>query len=165
MARTADGPGVVGPSHAARPRHTGTWVLRTNTMSFYLRSRLVLDVDALHATVPRAVLGIVPLGTRAFDAPLERLARVRITLVVHAERLLVAAALLAAAALGGLPWAVGVASAVVAVALLFLGVALGMRIEERGGDRVTVPICVVQRGVAGAAVRQIERALAARGGP
>jgi hypothetical protein len=167
LPRTAGsgGPDVVGSSHAPHPRHTGTWILRTNTMSFYLRSRLVLDADALHVTTPRTILGLVPIGTRTWDIPLERLAGVRITVVVRIERVLVAAALLAVAIFVGLPWLATMALAAVAAILLFLGVALGMRMKDRDGARLTVPVCVLQRGVAAAALRQIERAIAARSGP
>ena len=167
MTRTAgsDGPGVVVPSDAPRPRHTGTWVLRTNTMSFYLRSRVVLDAHALRATTHRTILGLVPVGTRTWDVPLERFAAVRIAVVVHADRVLVAIGLVGAAAFAGLPGLAAVALVAVAAILLFLGIALGIRIDEREGGRFTVPVCVLQRGVAAAVVRQVGRAIAARGEP
>jgi len=40
---------------------------------------------------------------------------------------------------------------------------LPIRIDEREGLRFTVPVCVLQRGVAVAVVRQVGRAIAARG--
>lgn len=134
-------------------------------MSFYLRSRLLLHADALNVTTPRTILGLVPIGTRTWDIPLERLAGVRTTVVVRIERVLVAAALLAVAIFTGLPWLATVALAAVAAILLFLGVALGMRFEERDGGKFTVPVCVLQREVAAAALRQIERAIAGRSDP
>lgn len=156
---------VAGTPHVPSSRHTGTWVLRTNTVSFYLRSRLELRPDRLHVETPATILGLVPIGTRVRDVSLEDLTGVRIRVVVHPDRLLVAAALLMLAWMIGLPMLAAAALTIVALGLLFLAIALGMRIEDRTQDTFTVPVCVLQRGVAGAAVRQLERALAARGRP
>lgn len=152
-----------GVSAGPRPRHTGTWTLRTNTVSFYLRSRLELGPDGLHVETPFTILGLMPIGTRERDVSLDDLGGARIGLDVHPDRVLVAAVLLALAWMIGLPMLAAAGLTIVALGLLFLGIALGMRIEDRTQDTFTVPVCVLQRGVAGAAVRQLERALAARG--
>ena len=164
MPRTAGSDEVDGRA-PPRPRHTGAWVLRTNTLSFYLRSRLVLEPEALRVTTPRTILGLVPIGSLGRTVPLDDLGAVRTGIVVHADRVLVAAALLGIAGFGGLPWPATLVLAAIAVTLLFLGIALGMRIDDRARVQLSVPVCVLQRGVAGAVVRQIERAIAAREGP
>jgi len=153
---------VAGAPHVPHPRHTGTWVLRTNTVSFYLRSRLALDTEVLHVATPNTILGLVPIGTRVRDISLDDVDGVRVGLVVRPDRVLIAAAFLALAWFVGLPPIATAVLTVVALGFLFLGIALGMRIEDRARGRLTVPVCVLQRGVAAAAVRQIERAIAAR---
>jgi hypothetical protein len=125
----------------------------------------VLDAAGLHVETPSTILGLVPIGTRDRDVSLEDLTGVLIRIVVHPDRVLVAAALLALAGFAGLPWIAAAALTIVAIGLSFLGIALGMRIEDRTQGTFTVPVCVLQRGVAAAVVRQLERALAVRGRP
>lgn len=162
MSRTVGSEGQsVKPSEPGRARHTGRWLLRTNTVSFYLRSLLVLDGETLHATVPRTILGLVPIGTRSFAAPVDRLADLRIGIVLHADRILAALVCLGVAVLLRLPWLAAAGLLVLGGLLLLLGLTLGLRIRDLDGRWPTVPICVLQRRVAGAAVRQIERAMAA----
>lgn len=147
------------------PRHTGAWVLRTNTFSFYLRSRITLRPNRLVVEMHRTILGLVPFAKITHDVPLDDLTRVAVRFSVRPVRLVVAGAFVAAALLLSLPVAVAVVLVLLGVVLLFLGVALGLRVEVRTADPFTVPVCVVQRGVAAAAVRQIDRALTTRGEP
>ena len=156
---------LVPASGRLAPRHTGTWVLRTNTASFYLRSRITLRPDRLVVEMHRTILGLVPFAKITHDVPLDDLTRVAVRLSIRPVRLVVAVGLGAAVLLLSLPVAADVGLVLLGIVLLFLGVALGLRVEARTADPFTVPICVVQRGVAAAAVRQIQRALAAQGEP
>jgi len=159
----ADERGSAPPAGRGPPRHTGEWLLRTNSVSFYLRSRLVLRPDGLRAEMHRTVLGFVPVGRVTREVPLADLWRVALRVIVRPARLIVAAGLAAAILLLELPTFVDAAFVLLAAASVFLGVALGIRVDGRTGTRFVVPVCVMQRGVAAAAVRQIGRALAARG--
>jgi hypothetical protein len=148
-----------------RPRHTGRWVLRSNILTFYLRSRVTLQPEQLRVVTHRTLLGIVPLGTLTREIALDALESVSVRLVVRPARLVVATGLVGAALLVPMPMLVRLVALLLAVALVFLGIALGIRVKTRDGERFAVPVCVVQRGAAGAAVQQVERALRARRTP
>lgn len=148
-----------------RPRHTGRWVLRSNIFTFYIRSRMILEPDLLRVVMHRTLLGLVPVGTTIREIPLENLRSIVIRVVVRPVRLAVAAGLAVMALLVPMPLPARVAVVFLAFVLVFLGVAFGIRVQSREGAGFVIPICVAQRGVAGAAVRQIERSLQVRRSP
>ena len=147
---------------AAHARHTGSWVLRTNTVTFFLKTRLNLREDRLLLVTPRTILGVIPTGRTEHAFPLGDLASVRISAAAHPDRLIVAAMLVGAAVLSPVP-ALTVVTAALAAAFLFLGVIAVVRVEDRAGRVRRIPVCFLQRRVAAAAVRQVERARAAAG--
>jgi hypothetical protein len=158
-----DTPEVGRPSPPAGQRHTAVSVLRTNTLTWFMKSRFELRDWRLRVVSPRAILGVIPFGRTDVTYPLEDLSDIRVTGRVHPVRLAIALALAALAALVDLGRIATVAVQLVAVAFFFLSVIVVVRIEDRTGRRRFVPVCFLQRASARGLVAQVERARARLG--
>ncbi len=143
------------------PRHTGQWTLRTNTVTFFARSRVRLTPDRLELDVPRMLLGLVPFDRIRSVHPLSEIADIRVTTEIHPARLLIAAGLWAAAVAAPLGTVLRIAVIALAFCFFFVGIIKALRLDDRSGGRTSVPVCWLQRGVAAALVRQVDRARAA----
>ena len=145
------------------PRHVGHWVLRTNTVTFPFHTHLDLRDEHLHVRATRLLLGLVPAGRTDVEIHVRDIESAHVDTAVHPARLAVA---VVAFALGVLaePWPLTALLVFLGVGFALLGVIKVLRIERSVGPRLTVPVCVVQRGVAAAVARQIERAAAAARG-
>jgi len=156
-------PEVGRPSPPAGQRHTAASVLRTNTLTWFMKSRFELRDWRLRVVSPRAILGVIPFGRTDVTYPLEDLSDIRVTGRVYPVRLAIVVALVALSALVDLGRVADVAIELIAVAFFFLSVIVVVRIEDRMGRRKFVPVCFFQRASARGLVAQVERARARLG--
>lgn len=145
------------PRHPAGERHTAVSVLRTNTVTWFMKSRFELRDWQLRVVSPRAVLGLIPVGRTDVTYPLEDLARIGVTSRLYPARLALAAALAALALVLDVGRAASAAIGLLAAVLFFLSVIVVVRIEGRAGHRRFVPVCWFQRAAARGLVAQVER--------
>lgn len=88
-----------------RPGHVPPLVLPVHPAGRHLHTRLAVDDWVLRWDVPRALLGIVPLGTKHVEVPLGELASLAIVrFAVRPLRLVVGVLIAFGAFALGLPW-------------------------------------------------------------
>lgn len=146
--------------HVARPageRHTATSVLRTNTVTFYMKSRFELRDWRLRVVSPRAILGVIPTGRVETTYPLEDLGRMDVGSRFYPSRFAVAA-LLGALSFIDAGVAARAVAGLLAACFLFLSWVVVVRVEDRTGRRRIVPVCWFQAGPARGLVAQVNRA-------
>lgn len=135
--------GIEGSPPGARLLAPTVTVL-TNSLTPWLRSRFTLRSDGLHADVPRAVLGILPVGRRRVRVPLERISGVEVAMALRLERALACLALLTVALVGatGPIRLVLLALTLWLVPLSYVAV---LQVDVRGARRQRFPVCVFAR--------------------
>lgn len=90
-----DAPEAGRPRPPAGERHTAVSVLRTNTLTWFMKVRFELRDWRLRVVSPRAALGVIPYARTDLTYPLEDLSDIRVTRRLYAVRLAAAVALIA----------------------------------------------------------------------
>jgi hypothetical protein len=115
-----------------------------NPLTLYLKVRLEVVEGTLRWEVPRALLGVVPVGVRRVAVPVAELRTVAVRTVVHPLHLAVGVACIVFPLLLGLGWA--------ATPLVLLGawvalVSFGPMVEAktRSGQRHRAGVCLGHR--------------------
>jgi len=96
--------------------------------------------------VPKALLGILPLGRRRADAPIAALQQARVGWQVRPERAIACVLFGACAASSFLSGWGDVFAIVLAIWLLPLSVIAVLRVRLTDGRELVLPVCVAARG-------------------
>lgn len=135
--------------------------LLTNGVTWYLRSSIFVSDDRLRVETPHTILGFIPIGTKRLDADLGHVRGSSLGPHLYPGRLAVAFGLLVAAFV--LDWSPLAVSALVAgAAMLLLSVIAVMRIDQVGGERFLVPVCLAHLGRASRVVEAVNSSTRSR---
>ncbi len=125
--------------------HAAHYVLLTNVLTPWLRTRIDVTGGVVTLDAPRAILGILPIGRDRTTIPIGRVETVRIGWRAVPARLALSAALVAAAIVADPPRWLAVALLALGAALLFLGAITVLRVTDRQGPVLDLPICFFAR--------------------
>lgn len=128
-----------------RPRGSlPTITLPAHPLARYVRSRLGVVDGVVRWTVPRTVLGVVPIGVRRVAVPLDEVAAVRVANHVTAVHLVVGVTLIVGPLLTSLGWA-GLPLALVGAWVALASFSGSVAVTRTGGGTDRAPVCFGHR--------------------
>lgn len=106
----------------------------------YLRVRIEVDDGVVRWAVPRALVGLIPIGVRRVAAPVSTLRSVGVRRVVTTHRLLTGL-VVAASPWFFLRWWWSLPITLVGAAIALTSIGLHLEVNTREGRRLCAPVC------------------------